>query len=392
MRDPEMSSAGEPGAIAGGKIPPPVSLLAEVTHRCPLQCPYCSNPLALERAAGELDTATWQRVIEEAHALGVLQTHFSGGEPTLRRDLPDLVRHASALGQYTNLITAAVLLDQEKLDALAEAGLDHVQISIQDSEAANADRIGGYKNGHEKKLAVARRVKATGLPLTINAVMHRQNLDHLERIIALAVELGAKRLEVAHVQYYGWALVNRAALMPTREQAERSIALVEGARERLKGVLTIDYVVPDYYARYPKPCMGGWGRQNLNVTPSGKVLPCHAAEGIASLTFDNVRDRPLADIWYHGAAFNAFRGTDWMQEPCRSCPRRFADFGGCRCQAFAMTGEARATDPACSLSPNHQELVATAVREAASAPPGFVYRRPGNAQRAGRMETATPAE
>ena len=386
-----MSTIAEPTAAAAGGIPAPVSLLAELTHRCPLQCPYCSNPLALERAAAELDTASWQRVIEEAHGLGVLQTHFSGGEPTLRRDLPELVRHASALGQYTNLITAAVLLDQEKVDALADAGLDHVQVSIQDSEAANAERIGGYRGGHAKKLAVARMVRAAGLPLTINAVVHRQNLDNLDLIIELAVELGARRLEVAHVQYYGWALANRAALMPTQEQAERSIALVEAARERLKGVLTIDYVVPDYYARYPKPCMGGWARQNLNVTPSGKVLPCHAAEGIATLTFDNVKDRPLAEIWYHGAAFNAFRGTDWMEEPCRSCPRRFTDFGGCRCQAFAMTGRAEATDPACSLSPHHQELVATAVREAAGRPPEFVYRRPGNADRAAVPEIA-PAE
>jgi pyrroloquinoline quinone biosynthesis protein E len=318
----------------------------------------------------------------------VLQTHFSGGEPTLRRDLPELVRHASALGQYTNLITAAVLLDQSKVDALADAGLDHVQVSVQDSDAANAERIGGYRGGHAKKLAVARMVRAAGLPLTINAVVHRQNLDHLDRIIELAVELGARRLEVAHVQYYGWALANRAALMPTQEQAERSIALVEATRERLKGVLTIDYVVPDYYARYPKPCMGGWARQNLNVTPSGKVLPCHAAEGIASLTFDNVKDRPLAEIWYHGSAFNAFRGTDWMQEPCRSCARRFTDFGGCRCQAFAMTGRAEATDPACSLSPHHEGLVATAVREAAGRPPEFVYRRPGNAARAAAPEVA----
>ena len=292
-------------------------------------------------------------MIEEADALGVLQTHFSGGEPTLRPDLPELIRHAAGLGQYTNLITAAVLLDEAKVEALAEAGLDHVQISIQDSEPANANRIGGYKDGHAKKLAVARLVREAGLPLTINAVMHRQNLDRLGAIIELAVELGAKRLEVAHTQYYGWALPNRVALMPTRAQAERSIALVEAARERLKGVLVIDAVVPDYYARYPKPCMGGWGRQNLNVTPSGKVLPCHAAETITGLRFDNVKERPLAEIWYRGEAFNAFRGTGWMQEPCRSCPRQAQDFGGCRCQAFALTGDARATDPACSLSPRH---------------------------------------
>ena len=387
-----MPSANEPMTGKPEGVPPPVSLLAELTHRCPLQCPYCSNPLALERAAVELDTATWRRVIAEAHALGVLQTHFSGGEPTLRRDLPELVRHASGLGQYTNLITAAVLIDQAKLDALADAGLDHIQISIQDSEPGNADRIGGYKGGHARKLAVARMVKDAGLPLTINAVMHRQNLDHLDLIIELAVEFGAKRLEVAHVQYYGWALANRAALMPTREQAEGSIALVEAARARLKGILVIDYVVPDYYARYPKPCMGGWGRQNLNVTPSGKVLPCHAAESITSLSFDNVKERPLAEIWYRGEAFAAYRGTGWMQEPCRSCARQTVDFGGCRCQAFALTGDARATDPACSLSPHHQGLVATAEREAHRPPPEFVYRRPGNSARVAALEPLTPAE
>jgi pyrroloquinoline quinone biosynthesis protein E len=233
-------------------------------------------------------------------------------------------------------------------------------------------------------------VTAAGLPLTINAVMHRQNLDHLAEIIELAVELGARRLEVAHTQYYGWALANRAALIPTRAQTERSIELVRAASERLKGVLAIDYVVPDYYARYPKPCMGGWGRQNLNVTPSGRVLPCHAAETIPTLRFDNVRERPLAEIWYLGEAFNAFRGFDWMNEPCRSCERRFIDFGGCRCQAFALTGRAEATDPACSLSSQHEELVATAEREAAAPPPEFVYRRPNNAARAAARGSITP--
>jgi pyrroloquinoline quinone biosynthesis protein E len=359
-------------------IPPPVSLLAEFTHRCPLQCPYCSNPLGLERAGRELDTATWQRVLDEATALGVLQTHFSGGEPTARRDLVDLVRHAAGLGQYSNLITSGVLLDQAKLDALIEAGLDHLQLSIQDSRSTSADGIARHRDSHAKKLRLAAMVRAAGLPLTINAVVHRQNLDHLPEIIDLAVDLGAQRLEVAHVQYHGWALVNRAALMPTREKAERAIELVREARERLKGVLAIDYVVPDYYARYPKPCMGGWGRQNLNVTPSGKVLPCHAAETITSLSFDFVTERPLAEIWYQSAAFNAFRGTDWMPEPCRSCERRTVDFGGCRCQAFAIAGRAEVTDPACSLSPLHDELVETARAAAAGSSPAFVYRRFGN--------------
>jgi PqqA peptide cyclase len=373
------------------RLPPPVSLLAELTHRCPLQCPYCSNPIALERANVELDTATWRRVIDEASALGVLQTHFSGGEPTLRRDLEELIAHAAGIGQYTNLITAGVLLDRARIEAIAEAGLDHLQLSIQDSDPANADRIAGYKRGHEKKLAVAREVTAVGLPLTINWVVHRQNIDHLAEVIELAVGLGAQRLEVAHTQYYGWALANRSALMPTRAQAERAIEEVKAAQARLKGTLVIDYVVPDYYARYPKPCMGGWGRQNLNVTPSGKVLPCHAAETITTLHFDNVKDRPLGEIWRAGAAFQAFRGTDWMPEPCRSCERRLVDFGGCRCQAFALTGRADITDPACSLSPRHADLVGIAEQASEGAPPAFVYRRPGNAVRVAERETA-PAE
>jgi pyrroloquinoline quinone biosynthesis protein E len=369
--------------VSGGwQASAPVSLLAELTHRCPLQCPYCSNPLALEKAGVELDTATWLRVLEEAAELGVLQVSFSGGEPTLRRDLEDLLARAAALGLYSNLITAGVLLDEARLHALVAAGLDHLQLSVQDAEPGNADRISAYRGGHAKKLRLAELVRAAGIPLTINAVVHRQNVDNLEAIIELAVACGAQRLEVAHVQYYGWALVNRAALMPTREQTERSVAVVEAAKERLKGVLAFDYVVPDYYARYPKPCMGGWAKQNLNVTPSGKVLPCHAAETITTLQFDNVKDRPLAEIWYEGAAFNAFRGTDWMAEPCRSCPRKTVDFGGCRCQAFALTGDVRATDPACSLSPLHRDLVATAAQEAHAAPPAFIYRKPQNSPRA----------
>ncbi|HSA79664.1 MAG TPA: pyrroloquinoline quinone biosynthesis protein PqqE [Geminicoccaceae bacterium] len=367
-------------------LPPPVSMLAELTHRCPLQCPYCSNPVELERVNRELDTATWRRVLEEASGLGVLQVHFSGGEPTLRRDLAELVAHASALGLYSNLITAGVLLNEAKVKELAKAGLDHLQLSIQDSVAGSADQIAGYRSGHGKKMAIASMVRAAGLPLTINAVVHRQNLDHLPAIIELALELDAQRLEVAHVQYYGWALANRAALLPTRSQVGEATRTVEAARAHLKGRLVIDYVVPDYYATYPKSCMGGWGLQTLNVTPSGKVLPCHAAETITTLAFDRVTERSLEDIWNHAAAFRAFRGTDWMPEPCRSCARKEIDWGGCRCQAFALAGRADATDPACSLSPLHGELVALADQEASAPPPAFTYRRPNNAAavRAGR--------
>ena len=358
---------------------PPLALLAELTHRCPLQCPYCSNPVELERAGNELDTATWRRVIDEAAEMGVLQIHFSGGEPTARRDLVELVTHARAAGLYTNLITAGVLLDAGKLRALVAAGLDHVQLSFQDSEPVNGDRIGGYKGGHAKKLAVARLVREAGLPLTLNLVVHRQNLDNLSQLLEMAIELDAQRAEVAHVQYYGWALKNRAALMPTRAQLEKATATVEAARARYKGRLAIDYVVPDYYARRPKACMGGWGRQFLNISPSGKVLPCHAAESITTLVFDSVRDRPLAEIWQDSEAFNRFRGTDWMPELCRSCDRREVDWAGCRCQAFALLGDAAATDPACGLSPFHDQLVGIAERDSSAQPPQFVYRRIGGA-------------
>jgi pyrroloquinoline quinone biosynthesis protein E len=357
-------------------LEPPLGLLAELTHRCPLQCPYCSNPLELVRGNGELPAAVWQRVLTEAAELGVLQLHLSGGEPTLRPDLETLVRHARAVGLYTNLITAGVLLDQARIEALAEAGLDHVQLSVQDSEPDSADRIAGYRGGHAKKLRVAAWLRAAGLPITLNAVVHRQNLNRLAEIIELAEALGAHRLEVAHTQYYGWALRNRAALMPTPRQVEAAQATVAAAAARLAGRLVIDYVVPDYYARRPKPCMGGWGRQVLNVTPRGDVMPCHAAGTVPDLVFDNVRERPLAQIWRFSAAFERFRGTDWMPEPCRSCERREIDWGGCRCQALALVGDAAATDPACELSPFHTRMVSAAGLESSDRPPGFVYRRP----------------
>jgi PqqA peptide cyclase len=337
-------------------LPKPLGLLAELTHRCPLGCPYCSNPLALEGRADELDTATWARVFREASALGVLQVHLSGGEPGARRDLVEITRAAHEAGLYTNLITSAVGITTQTLGKLSDAGLDHVQISIQDNEPGTADHIAGYKGAYARKEALAAEVVRLKLPLTVNAVMHRVNIEHVEDMVALALKLGAKRVEIAHVQYYGWALKNRAQLMPTREQVERAVATVERLREQHHGRIVIDAVVPDYYARFPKACVGGWGRRSLNVTPSGKVLPCHAAESIPQLTFWNVREHTLADIWQNSPAFMAFRGTDWMQEPCRTCPRREQDFGGCRCQAFALTGDARATDPVCHLSPHHARV------------------------------------
>jgi len=333
--------------------PVPLGLLAELTHRCPLGCPYCSNPLVLDRRDDEIDTVTWARVFREASALGVLQVHLSGGEPAARRDLPEIVRASREAGLYSNLITSAVGLTPHTLAVLADAGLDHVQVSIQDSDEASADTIAGYRGASARKHAIAKEVVRLGLPLTVNMVVHRANIGRIGSMVELALSLGASRVEIAHVQYYGWALKNRAALMPTREQVDLAVAEVDMLRKQHRGRIVIDAVVPDYYARFPKPCLGGWGRRSLNVTPAGKVLPCHAAEVIPGLEFWNVRGHSLAEIWRDSPAFRAFRGTDWMQEPCRSCARRDQDFGGCRCQAFLIAGDAGATDPVCHLSPKH---------------------------------------
>src|ERR1700728_424072 len=350
----------------------PVGLLAELTHRCPLGCPYCSNPIALDRRTDELDTETWARVFTEAAGLGVLQVHLSGGEPGARRDLVAIMTAARGAGLYTNLITSAVGITTATLHKLAEAGLDHVQASTQDSEPASADHIAGYDGAFARKRALAAEVVGLKIPLTVNAVMHRANIDRVEEMVTLALALGASRVEIAHSQYYGWALENRAALMPTAEQVKRAATAVEALRARHHGRIVIDAVVPDYHARLPKPCVGGWGRRSLNVTPSGKVLPCHAAESIPGLEFWSVREHSLADIWANSPAFNAFRGTEWMQEPCRSCVRRDIDFGGCRCQAFALTGDARATDPVCHLAPGHDEVAALA---AVQHDEPYAYRR-----------------
>ncbi|MBI5265417.1 MAG: pyrroloquinoline quinone biosynthesis protein PqqE [Bradyrhizobium sp.] len=353
----------------------PLAVLAELTHRCPLQCPYCSNPVELDRAGSELSTEEWKRVLSELAEIGVLQIHFSGGEPTARKDLVELVRHASGVGLYTNLITSAVLLTRDKLSALADAGLCHVQISFQGTETAPADRVAGYKGAQHRKIEAAKWTRELDLPLTVNAVMHRQNLHELPEIIQMAVDLDADRLEVANVQYYGWALKNRAALMPTLAQLEETTRIVEEARERLKGSLAIDYVVPDYYALRPKKCMGGWGRQFFNISPSGKVLPCHAAESITGMQFESVRsNHSITWIWQHSEAFNRYRGTAWMPEPCKSCEFREVDFGGCRCQAFALTGDAGNTDPACALSPMHETIFKQAQREAEGETNRFIYR------------------
>jgi PqqA peptide cyclase len=357
-----------------GAVHAPLGLLAELTHRCPLACPYCSNPLALENRADELDTSEWARVFREAAELGVLQVHLSGGEPLSRRDAIEIVAAAHDARLYTNLITSAIGLTSDRLARLRTAGLDHVQISIQDTQPDSADHIGGYKGGHARKLAAARSVVEAGLALTINAVMHRANIARVGEMVDLAFALGAGRVEVAHTQYYGWALRNRAALMPTREQVAQGMRDLDQARAKYRNQLVIDAVVPDYYARRPKPCMGGWARRSLNITPSGRALPCHAAETIPGLEFWSVRDQSVSEIWLRGPAFQAFRGTDWMQEPCRSCERRFIDFGGCRCQALAIAGQAAATDPACELSPLHGHMLALAEADSVPASPTYAYR------------------
>lgn len=353
--------------------PAPLGLLAELTHRCPLACPYCSNPLALEPREGELSAAEWARVFGEAAALGVLQTHLSGGEPASRRDLIEIAASAHNAGLYTNLITSGIGLDPTRLARLLAVGLDHVQISIQDIEPDSADRIAGYRGAHVRKLALAQAVVAAGSALTINVVLHRANIARLTELVALAASLGAGRVEIAHAQYYGWALRNRAALMPTRAQVATAMTALDAARIEYRDRLVIDAVVPDYYARRPKPCMGGWGRRSLNVTPSGRVLPCHAAETIPGLVFWSVREHGLAEIWNDAPAFQAFRGTDWMREPCRSCDRREIDFGGCRCQALALAGDAAATDPACELSPLHAMMVELGAQDAVRDVP-YAYR------------------
>lgn len=346
--------------------PRPLSLLCELTYRCNLQCPYCYNPIALRAYSEELTTEQWCDVLRQAADAGVVQTHLSGGEPTLRGDLATIVEAASRLGLYTNLITQGTFLDDALLDRLLEAGLDHIQISLQAPEAALADTIAGA-SVHDRKLEALRGALSRDAAVTLNCVLHRLNHDAIEGFIALAEEYGVRRLELANVQFYGWALRNRLALMPTRKQVERGEAVVAAARERLAGRMEIAYVAPDYFGDFPKPCMNGWGRQFMTVTPNGFVLPCPAAVAIESLKFENVRERPLAMIWNDSESFQRYRGTGWMPEPCRSCERRETDWGGCRCQAYLLTGDAGATDPACSLSSHHATVVALSENAAAGA-------------------------
>ena len=347
--------------MASAPVERPFGLLAELTYRCPLACGYCSNPLNMADYTDELGTDEWRRVLAEARDLGVLQCHLSGGEPLLRRDLVEIVAAAHRLGLYTNLVTSAVGLSRAKAEQLRAAGLDHVQVSIQADEPTASDRIAGLPSFRRKVEAMG-LVRELGWPLTVNVVLHRQNIDRVAEVIALAEEAGADRLELANTQYYGWAWRNRDALLPSRAQLEAAEVVVRAARARLRERMDVVYVLPDYYGRYPKPCGGGWAARQLTVTPNGDVLPCPAAQSLP-LPRASVRAEPLERIWTDAPVMTAFRGTGWMPDPCRSCERRELDFGGCRCQAFQLTGDAARTDPVCHLSPDHG-LVVDAVRAA----------------------------
>ncbi len=357
----------------------PLALIAELTHRCPLHCVYCSNPVEMQKASSELSTQDWVRIFQQAARLGVLHVHFTGGEPLARPDLTELTAVAHGAGLYINLITSGLGLTEKRLASLTEAGLEHIQLSFQGSRQELADEIAGTRS-HAYKLELAQLIRKFKLAFTVNVVVHRRNLDHLDEILAMVEGLAPDRLEVANVQYYGWALENREALLPTRQQLENTQRIVSTAQQRLAGRMRIDYVAPDYYARYPKACMGGWGRRLILIDPAGQAMPCHAAAVIPGMTFDSVRDHPLEWVWNESAAFQKFRGEAWMPEPCRSCEHRSEDFGGCRCQALLLTGDATATDPVCTLAPAHN-LVESIVSQInadtpsqSSAPHAWTYR------------------
>jgi pyrroloquinoline quinone biosynthesis protein E len=333
----------------------PLALIAELTHRCPLHCVYCSNPLELQARSLELSTEDWSRVFREAAALGVLQTDFTGGEPLTRPDIVDLIRAARTAGLYVNLITSGLPLDESRLEALVHAGLDHFQLSFQGAREEIAQEISGTK-AHAQKRRVLEWLKHHRVAVTLNFVIHRRNIDQLEEMLALVESSSASRVEFANVQYYGWAFANRDSLLPAREQLTQSIDFLKKAQERLAGKIKVEYVVPDYYAKYPKPCMAGWGRKLVLITPNGDALPCHAARVIPGLSFENVKNRALREIWENSDAFQKYRGEAWMQEPCKTCDRRALDFGGCRCQAFLLAADAAATDPVCSLSPQRPRV------------------------------------
>ncbi|PBI77851.1 pyrroloquinoline quinone biosynthesis protein PqqE [Rahnella victoriana] len=341
-------------------VKPPLWLLAELTYRCPLQCPYCSNPLDFAKQEKELTTAQWIKVFEEAREMGAVQIGFSGGEPLVRKDLPELIRAARDLGFYTNLITSGIGLTEKKIDAFAQAGLDHIQISFQASDETLNAALAGNAKAFRQKLEMAKAVKAHGYPMVLNFVLHRHNIDQIDKIIDLSIELEADDVELATCQFYGWAQLNREGLLPTREQIARAEDVVHQYREKMAGtgnLANLLFVTPDYYEERPKGCMGGWGAIFLSVTPEGMALPCHSARQLP-VEFPSVLENTLQEIWYDSFGFNKYRGFDWMPEPCRSCSEKEKDFGGCRCQAFMLTGNADNADPVCSKSEHHGKILA----------------------------------
>ena len=377
-----MPAAGSNPGPSPGRPAGPRWLLAELTYRCPLHCVFCYNPLDYTAHGVELDTQAWLRVLGEGRALGAVQLGLSGGEPLVRDDLEVLVAEARRLGYYSNLITSGVGLNEARIAAFKQAGLDHIQLSFQDSTRELNDFLSSTRT-FELKLKVAKLIKAHDYPMVLNVVLHRLNIDHVGQILEMAEALGAEYVELANTQYYGWGHLNRDRLLPTREQLSRAEEVVERFRARVGARIRVFFVVPDYFETRPKACMNGWGSIFLTITPDGTALPCHAARMLPGLAFPNVRDADLSAIWYDSEGFNRYRGDAWMQEPCRSCPEKVKDFGGCRCQAYLLTGDPASTDPVCDLSPQHH-LVTDAVqraREAGARVQPIVFRDDRNSRR-----------
>jgi len=380
-----MSARPEPG--------PPLWLLAELTYRCPLHCVYCSNPVDYSRYKEELTTEEWLRVLREARELGATQLGFSGGEPLMRDDLETLAAEARRLGYYSNLITSGIGLNERRIAALKEAGLDHIQVSFQDSTREMNDFLSSTRT-FELKRRVAKMVKAHGYPMVLNVVLHRLNIDHVGQILEMAAELEADYVELANTQYYGFAYANREALIPSRAQLERAEEVTNAFRARMGERMKIFFVVPDYYANRPKACMNGWGSVFLCVTADGVALPCHEARMLPGLEFPSVRDRNLRWIWRESPGFNRYRGDEWMREPCRSCPEKGRDFGGCRCQAYLVTGEATNADPVCDKSPHHHlitQVTARAREGAVDVKPVLLYRDDATSRKLSAKEEKNPA-
>ncbi|MGR9090133.1 MAG: pyrroloquinoline quinone biosynthesis protein PqqE [Gammaproteobacteria bacterium] len=386
--------------MAGSKTSPtgkPLWLLAELTYRCPLQCPYCSNPIEISKFRDELTTDEWIRVLREARKMGATQLGLSGGEPLVRTDLEEIIAEARQLGYYSNLITSGVGMDETRIAGFKRAGLDHIQISFQASDEELNNYLGGTDSFNHRR-EMARLVKQSEYPMVLNIVIHRQNIDEIENIIRMTDELKADYVELASTQYYGWSKLNAGHLLPTREQLKRAEAIAHDYQERFRDRMRIIYVVPDYYEDRPKACMNGWGSVFLTITPDGSALPCHAAGQLPGITFPNVKDLGIEAIWNESDAFNRFRGFDWMREPCRSCPEKTQDFGGCRCQAYMMTGDARNADPVCAKSPHHAALVAEVDELIASGNPNdtqaapIIFRNMKNSRALTRSSTSDDPE